>query len=102
MDYGSPSFWPALISKGLRRHPFTNTGYQEFLACPDFKGIKTTLDGSLNGLFGFWPALISKGLRHYVRLAAIEVFGFWPALISKGLRRLVPQQLCVPCVSGLP
>ena len=35
-------FWPALISKGLRRQPFgLLRGDRPFLACPDFKGIKT-------------------------------------------------------------
>ena len=35
-------FWPALISKGLRLLDVIAIGTDEwFLACPDFKGIKT-------------------------------------------------------------
>ena len=38
-----PSFKLALISKGLRRHDVSFRGELMFQACPDFKGIKTTL-----------------------------------------------------------
>ena len=35
-------FWPALISKGLRlQQADAAHGLVVFLACPDFKGIKT-------------------------------------------------------------
>ena len=35
-------FWPALISKGLRRRAAASKVITySFLACPDFKGIKT-------------------------------------------------------------
>ena len=84
----------------------------KFLACPDFKGIKTvSVHVCQLHDFCFWPALISKGLRpngHLFRGLVVEflacpdfkgiktqVFAgplgallrFWPALISKGLRR---------------
>ena len=84
-----------------------------FLACPDFKGIKTPETPGELWQLCFWPALISKGLRLPVQhgprtkqfLACPDfkgiktpphgagLFGdvrFWPALISKGLRQLLP------------
>ena len=55
--FGADSFWPALISKGLR------LGIEillflglEFLACPDFKGIKTAI------VVLIWSAVSVSGL----------------------------------------
>ena len=57
-----------------------------FLACPDFKGIKTLCFHSLRSFCCFWPALISKGLRRNFLVCKSPINRFWPALISKGLR----------------
>ena len=54
-----------------------------FLACPDFKGIKTQLLVCFPAPSGFWPALISKGLRRHEAVADRMDVRFWPALISK-------------------
>ena len=44
------SFWPALISKGLRHHvKDIKPELIKFLACPDFKGIKTVPGHMGNG-----------------------------------------------------
>ena len=47
-----------------------------FLACPDFKGIKTAVLGTvIVARSGFWPALISKGLRpHLLQTSAMARF----------------------------
>ena len=126
MDFLS-GFWPALISKGLRplsgmtkwptpflacpdfkgiktqalRHA---AQFPMFLACPDFKGIKTQTHELVPVNFtGFWPALISKGLRHIFQFFRVTGLGFWPALISKGLRLVQGVVvLSADSVSGLP
>ena len=86
---GCLCFWPALISKGLRRPGgVEQTDALRFLACPDFKGIKTKRWVVSDLLDRFWPALISKGLRRLQRGYFSVSVCFWPALISKGLRRL--------------
>ena len=74
-----------------------------FLACPDFKGIKTEVFCPVESFVRFWPALISKGLRRKHHTVLDAKGGFWPALISKGLRQsMITLSEMRLFVSGLP
>ena len=73
----------------------------KFLACPDFKGIKT-----LGGMVvvvgqGFWPALISKGLRLLGR-HCFQEFQFLACPDFKGIKTDTPVSKLHGAVSGLP
>ena len=80
------SFWPALISKGLRPQHVALADCVVFLACPDFKGIKTVKVPLTSVLFRFLACPDFKGIKTQLAIEYGDKFGFWPALISKGLR----------------
>ena len=78
MCLGLCGFWPALISKGLRRVRRLVNGLDRlFLACPDFKGIKTTGIAAITSIETFLACPDFKGiktLRLWRQLGAFYVF----------------------------
>ena len=66
-----------------------------FLACPDFKGIKTVQHGKGEKPLEFLACPDFKGIKTCGVDLVVQPDGFWPALISKGLR----LAWLLPCAS---
>ena len=65
-----------------------------FLACPDFKGIKTCPGGVRGASRPFLACPDFKGIKTDVAVVFVrDGKRFWPALISKGLRPSVSRRV---------
>ncbi len=78
---------PALNSKGLRHRRYRSIlGNGGLQASPEFKGIKTLVDGRGDAAMGSKPALNSKGLRLFSQLKGDDHFVLQASPEFKGIK----------------